>query len=136
MGFYLTTVIHQVFKPEPAAIIDLAINYLNSFIDYGLWLRSSRRPNFHLESISLVGPAIASLFLFQLKAGAPIDEKRFAFVEEPWFKTDHPTSYDDIQKHLKVYQERQKELQANAAAISVQPSLLTPLDRILKRLGS
>lgn len=136
MGFYLTTVIHQVFKPEPAPIIDSAINYLNTFIDYGMWLRSSRRPNFHLESISLVGPAIASLFLFQLKAGAPIDEKRFAFIEEPWFKTDYPIAYNDIQKHLTTHRERQEALQTNTVSESMQPSFFNPLHRILKRLGN
>ena len=112
MGYYITTVIHQIFRPEPAPIIDSAINYLYKFIDYCLWLRRSCRPDYHLEAISLIGPAAASLFLFQLKASAPIDERKFAFIEEPWFSIDHPASYCEIQSHLKTYRERQKALEA------------------------
>ncbi len=137
MGFYITTVIHQVFKPEPAAIIDSAINYLNGFIDYAMWLRSSRRADYHLEAISLIGPAVASLFLFLLKAGAPIDEKRFSFVEEPWFSIDHPVSYNDIQAHLNTYRKRQEHLLTDPAPESESsvPTTNSPIRSLFERLG-
>ena len=136
MGFYITTVIHLVFRPEPAAIIDSAINYLNTFIDYGVWLRSSRRADYHLEAISLIGPAVASLYLFLLKSGALIDERRFAFVEEPWFKMDHPVSHNEIQKHLKTYRQRQERLKSNLPSSSTQPPSSNPFRRIIERIGT
>jgi hypothetical protein len=136
MGFYITTVIHQAFKPEPSAIIDSAINYLNAFIDYGMWLRSSRRADYHLEAISLIGPAVASLFLFLLKAGAPIDEKRFSFVEESWFRIDHPVSYDEIQTHLNINRTRQDQLKPqDPSPESPQPLPSNPFRRMIERMG-
>ncbi|MCP9860315.1 MULTISPECIES: bifunctional 2-polyprenyl-6-hydroxyphenol methylase/3-demethylubiquinol 3-O-methyltransferase UbiG [unclassified Cyanobium] len=135
MGFYITTVIHQVFKPEPSTIIDSAINYLNTFIDYGMWLRSSRRADYHLEAISLIGPAVASLFLFLLKAGAAIDKKRYSFVEEPWFRVDHPVSYDEIQTHLNINRKRQEQIQPqHPSPKSPQPHPNNPFRRVIERL--
>jgi cyclopropane fatty-acyl-phospholipid synthase-like methyltransferase len=136
MGFYITTIIHQIFKPEPSAIIDSAINFLNAFIDYGMWLRSSRCAYYHLEVISLIGPAVASLFLFLLKAGSVIDEKRYAFVEDAWFRIDHPVSYDEIQMHLTINRERQQQLlPQDASPESVQVSASNPFRRVIELLG-
>lgn len=134
MGYYITTVIHQSFRPKPAAIIDSAINYLNNFIGYGIWLRNSRRADYHLEAISLIGPAVASLFLFLLKANGPIDERKFAFVEEPWFKLDHPVSYREIHMHLNTYRKRQKPLLTNPSSIPSQQSPSNLLRRVIERL--
>lgn len=126
MGFYITTAIHLTYKREPAPIISLAIHYLHVFIDYAMWLRSSRYSYYHLEAISLIGPAVASLYLFQLKAGTPIGRQRFPFVEEAWFRTDHPVSYEEIQLHLQEQASRQ-----NSAPLSfpASPARSVPLSR-------
>jgi SAM-dependent methyltransferase len=135
LGFYITTVIHLIYKPEPAAIIDTAINYLNSFINYVMWLRSSQRADYHLEAISLIGPAVASLFLFHLKAGILINTQRFSFVEESWFALDHPVSYLEIQTHLAENKKRQnldKELDSPLPPLPKKSS--NPFSWVIRKL--
>lgn len=134
MGFYITTVIHLAYKPEPAPIINMAIQYLHLFIDYGLWLRSSRCSFYHLEAISLIGPAVASLYLFQLKAGTPIDRQRFACVEEAWFRTDHPVSYQEIQLHLQEQAKRQNNATTSHQAPAPPTPPLSSFRRALRKL--
>ncbi|WP_255004536.1 class I SAM-dependent methyltransferase [Cyanobium sp. HWJ4-Hawea] len=134
MGFYITTVIHLIYKPEPAAIIDTAINYLNTFITYGIWLRRSRRPYYHLEVISLIGPAVSSLFLFHLKAGIQIDPQRFAFVEDPWFVVDHPVSYLEIQTHLAENRKRQNLDQENNSSQPAPKKSHSPFSWVIRKL--
>jgi hypothetical protein len=78
---------------------------------------------------------VASLFPFLLKAGAPIDEKRFAFVDVPWFKTEHPVTYNFIQIHLKAYREQQAQLQAIPASEPTQQASRNPFHSLIERLG-
>jgi len=134
MGYYITTVIHQIFKPEPAPILNSSINYLNIFIDHCMWLRRGPHPFYHLEAISLIGPAIASLFLFQLKASSPIDEIKFTFIEEPWFKEEHPVSYSEIQIHLKTYRERHDALLVESFSEDISKQTINPIRRVLRQL--
>ena len=106
MGFFVTSVIHQVEIPNTSDAIDCAILYLNSFISYAAWLRTSKRADYHLETISLIGPAISSLMLFQLKANRLIDAGCFPFINEPWFQLEHPNAHKEIMSHLTTFRRR------------------------------
>jgi len=106
LGYYLSIFYHNRPDPACAAEMTLAASYLEIFINYALWIRQSSSPNYHIETLSLIGPATASLLLFKLKLASQIDDEYFSLVQENWFQQQHPSSYLDCVRYLEIFSAR------------------------------
>lgn len=106
LGYYLSIFYHNKPDPACAAEMTLAASYLEIFINYALWLRQSSFPHNHIETLSLIGPATASLLLFKLKLASQIDDEYFSLVQENWFQQQHPSSYLDCVRYLEIFSAR------------------------------
>ena len=102
LGFFIANLIHQMPNPPSEFIMHSAIIYLESFVSYALSLRSAVRADYHLETISLIGPAICSLMLFKLKTNQFLCKELYCYVYEDWFSLEYPQSYEEILSYLEI----------------------------------
>ncbi len=114
LGYYLSICYHNKPGAACAAEMTLATSYLEIFIDHALWLRQSSHPDYHIELLSLIGPATASLLLFKLKLASQINDVYFSLVQETWFQNEHPSSYLDCVRYLEIFT---KQKNSNATAV-------------------
>jgi len=96
LGFFVTMIAHNTELVNQYEVQRQLIVFLEALIDYAVYARNSTTPFYHLELISLIGPATSSLVLAQKKLGQQPALSDHPYVTEDWFKDSYPASFRDI----------------------------------------
>lgn len=104
LGFYLCTLVHSIDAVESRKLLHATVVYLESLVDYAMVLRETERPDYHLEFVSLVGPALSSMVLARKKLGLSSGIDKYTFITEDWFQQSYPQSCVDLTILLANYE--------------------------------
>lgn len=96
LGFFITMIAHNIKLTNQYMVQRQLVVFLEALIDYAIYARNSATPFYHLELISLIGPATSSLILTKKKLGMQPSLSEYSYLSESWFKASYPTSLMDI----------------------------------------
>jgi SAM-dependent methyltransferase len=97
LGFFITVIAHNTAVEDQGRVLPIAASFLESLLGYATFAKGSTTPFYHLELISLIGPALAGLLLAKKKLGLSICEDDYPCLKQQWFQENYPVSYREIQ---------------------------------------
>lgn len=100
LGFFVTIIAHNCKSASNEKALNHVILFLESLISYAIHAKGCDTPFYHLELISLIGPATSSLFLAKRKLGFHLSPNEYPFISQDWFYSSYPTSHFEIQSML------------------------------------
>lgn len=107
LGYYLCNIVHQICpfdNQEDQAIYKLAINYLEVLLEYITFIEISPHGYYHLELLSMKGPALSSLILAKAKLQHSFNLKeRHSFYYSSKFKEQFARSHQDIEQQIEIH---------------------------------
>lgn len=130
LGFFITIIAHNIETPDKSKVLKHTIIFLESLIDYAIFAKNCKTPFYHLELISLIGPATSSLFLAKKKLGLGLYQNEYPFISQDWFSSAYPASNDEI-KILCTSETRNKSIALLGSLVGhAKSSLRTSLSRL------
>ena len=100
LGFFISIISHNIQVEDQGRVLPMAVLFLESLIGYASFAKGSKTPFYHLELISLIGPATSGLLLARKKLGLSICEADYPYVKQQWFQETYPVSYKEIEAHF------------------------------------
>ena len=96
LGFFISMIAHNIDLVNQYVVQRQLVVFLEALIDYAVYARNSTTPFYHLELISLIGPATSSLILAKKKLGMQPSLNDYPYLAEEWFKASYPASLREI----------------------------------------
>ena len=97
LGFFITMIAHNIEIDNKAKTLRSIVGFLEPLIDYAIYAKGCKTPFYHLELVSLIGPATSALFLAKKKLGMSISRDDYAFISQNWFTSSYPNSHNEIE---------------------------------------
>ena len=96
LGFFITIIAHNAEVKDQGRVLPIVATFLESLIGYATYVKRSQTPYYHLELISLIGPATTCLLLARKKLGLSIFMSDYPWLNEASFAQSYPVSYEEI----------------------------------------
>lgn len=96
LGFFITIIAHNAEVKDQGRVLPIVATFLESLIGYATYVKRSQTPFYHLELISLIGPATTCLLLARKKLGLSTCMSDYHWLNEVSFAKSYPVSYEEI----------------------------------------
>lgn len=110
LGFFISVIAHNIDLTNPYMVQHQLVVFLESLIGYAIYARNSATPFYHLELISLIGPATSSLILAKKKLNMQPSLSDYPYLSEGWFKDSYLISLMDIRKMCTANENKGKKI--------------------------
>ena len=104
LGFFITIIAHNAEVKDQGRVLPIVATFLESLIGYATYVKRSQTPYYHLELISLIGPATTCLLLARKKLGLSIFMSDYPWLNEASFAQSYPVSYEEIMALFRLNQ--------------------------------
>ena len=96
LGFFVTIIAHNTEVKDQGRVLPIVATFLESLIGYASYVKRSQTPFYHLELISLIGPATTCLLLARKKLELSVFMSDYLWLNEASFAQSYPVSYEEI----------------------------------------